>query len=284
MNILLGAATIFLTLFMLRDEIKDRMWILFLVVSMPLMHFHVAGFLATPDIPLVFFSTVFLFLYQKYLSEESPLTVLLLSVTIAMMLYSKYHSLLVVGFTVLSNLKLLRKRSFWLIVVISLLLYLPHILWQVQHHFVSFSYHLVDRNTPFRFSDVMEFIGSQIILLGPLTGFVLLFIALRSRPGNLFRSALKFNVAGFMLLFLVSSLKGHVEAHWTAAAFVPLIWYSVPLIPEKGGLEKFLRISTYIMLIPVLLIRVLLITEPDFLPDQFKERFEDRAACMKQIH
>lgn len=295
LNVIMGTSTMFIMLIMLKNELKGRSWIMILVASIPLVHFHVAGFPATPDIPLVFFSTLFLLLYKKYVSVETPLTVVLLALTVALMLYSKYHALLVIGFTVLSNLKLLRRRSFWLIVLLSVLFYVPHILWQVRHNFVSFGYHLVGRNTPFNFANVFEYIASQALLLGPMTGLVLLFIGLRSRPlirrhsgdgsrtSDPFHAALKFNFAGFLLFFLFSTLKGHVEAHWTAAAFVPLVLYSVPLIPERGRLVKFLRISAYVWLPIIILTRILFLTEPEFLPEKVIERFGDREACMQVI-
>jgi hypothetical protein len=282
-NTLMGAGTIFILLYMLRDEVADRFWMMLLAVSLPLMHLHVAGFIATPDIPLVFFSTIFFFLYRKYLEDDSPGTVALLSVTCALMLYSKYHALLVIGFTVLSNLKLLQRRSFWLIVLLALILYLPHILWQIRHDFVSFGYHLVYRSTPFRVRNILEYIGSQILVLGPVTGMILLYLGICSAPGDRFRAALKFNFIGFLLFFLLSSVKGHVEPHWTAAAFVPLLLYTVPLVPRSGLLQKSLQVFVYITIIIILFIRILFILAPDLFPEKAARRFLNKKECMRQL-
>ena len=223
---LLGSGTVFIILMMLKDQVRDIRLPMLVICAIPLLHFHVAGFIAIPDLPLVFFASLFFYFYKKYLAQESPLVILLLSLSIAMMLYSKYHALLVIGFTVLSNLKILYRRSFWLVVLLSLTLYLPHILWQVRHDFVSFGYHLIDRNTPFELRHLLEYIGNQWIMIGPFCGLILLYLGITRKTTNKFESALKFNLIGFFLFFLFSSLKGHVEPHWTAVAFIPLILLS----------------------------------------------------------
>ena len=159
---LLVAGTIFLTFQMLKDQVRNVRLLMLVVFSIPLFHANVAGFIATPDLPLVFFATLFFFLYKRYLANESLGNTLLLGLSIALMLYSKYHAFLVIGFTLLSNPKILLRRSFWLMALFASLLYLPHIIWQFKHHFVSFGYHLIDRNRPFEVKHILEYIGNSV--------------------------------------------------------------------------------------------------------------------------
>jgi magnesium-transporting ATPase (P-type) len=98
----------------------------------------------------------------------------LLAVVIAAMIYSKYHAFLVIGFTVLSNLKLLRNKYFWLTVVVSVLLLIPHVWWQIENEFPTFKYHLVERAKPFRLKHITDNLLNQLVMAGPLTG-VLVF-------------------------------------------------------------------------------------------------------------
>jgi hypothetical protein len=280
---LLGAVTVFIILMMLKDEVRDIRMPMLLICAIPLLHFHVAGFIAIPDLPLVFFATLFFFFYKKYLVRDAPIVILLLSLSIVLMLYSKYHSLLVIGLTILSNLKILYRRSFWLVVLISLTLYLPHILWQINHDFASFGYHLIDRNSPFEVRHLLEFIGNQWIMIGPFCGFILLYLGITKKSTDKFESALKFNLIGFFLIFLFSSVKGHVEPHWTAAAFVPLILLSVPMIEERLRLKKWVSVLSYLTIPFIVFIRLTLIVNFDAMPDKVSQRFHDKEEFYLQI-
>jgi hypothetical protein len=280
---LLGAGTIFLVFTMLKDEIRDLRLAMLLAFSIPILHFHVAGFIATPDLPLVFFATLFFFLYKKYLSKATPWIIILLSLSVALMMYSKYHALLIVGFTVLSNLKLLGKRSFWIIVALSVLLFLPHIIWQVKHDFVSFGYHLVGRNSAFEFSYLLNYLLSQVMIIGPFLAFILLYLGIKHRPENKFSSALKINFIGFFLFFMISSLKGHVQAHWTAAALIPLMLLSFPMIDKSLRLRKWGYILSFITIPFVIFLSISLIIDLNIMPEQLSHRFLNKESSYKQI-
>jgi hypothetical protein len=280
---LMGAGTVFLILCLLKDEVRDIRLPMLIMAGIPLLHTHVGGFIAIPDLPLVFFASLFFFMYRKYLRDESPVIIVLLSLSIALMLYSKYHALLVIGLTVLSHLKLLGRRSFWLVVLLSLVLYLPHILWQLKHHFVSFGYHLVDRNSPFELRHLLEYIGNQWIMVGPFCGFILLYLGISKKPADTFDAALKYNLAGFFLVFLLSSLKGHVEPHWTAAAFVPMILLSVPLIEQQKRLKKWVIALSAATIPFILLIRVALVVDFAVIPEKLSQRFHNKETFYMQI-
>jgi hypothetical protein len=280
---LLGAGTVFLVLTMLKDEVRDIRLPMLVICAIPLLHLHVAGFIAIPDLPLVFFASLFFFFYKKYLARESLWVILILSLSIVLMLYSKYHALMVIGLTILSNLKILYRRSFWLVVLISLTLYLPHILWQIKHDFVSFGYHLIDRNRPFELRHVLEYLGNQWVMLGPFCGLILLYLGIARKPRDKFEMALKFNLIGFFLFFLFSSLKGHVEPHWTAVAFVPLILLSVPMLEESLRLKKWVSILAYISIPLILLIRLALVIDFEIIPDDVSRRFHNKKEFFLQI-
>ncbi|MDX2430810.1 MAG: glycosyltransferase family 39 protein [Bacteroides sp.] len=280
---LLGAGTIFLVFLMLKDKVKDLRLLMLVSLSIPLVHSHVAGPLAIPDLPLVFFATLFFYFYKRYLDKETPLIIFMLGLSITLMLYSKYNGFLVIGFTILSNLKLLTRRSFWVLVAISVTLYLPHILWQVKHDFVSFGYHLVDRNAPFEFKYLVEYIGNQILMVGPFCWVILIYLGFARKAENKFELALKFNLFGFFLGFMISSLKGHVEPHWTAFAIVPLIMLSVPEIDKRMRLKKWVLVLSYLTLPLIFLLRLFVITDIGILPEPLSHRFLHKKEYYLQI-
>ncbi|WP_285009090.1 ArnT family glycosyltransferase [Pedobacter faecalis] len=196
---------------------------LFVCLFASVVLFHVYGFITTPDSPLFFFTILFFYVYQRYLERDSWRLALLLALIVAAMLYSKYHGILVLFFTIVANYRILRRPSFWGIVLVALLCYLPHILWQMEHGYPSFYYHVIDRSADvYRFSFTSEYLLAQLALAGPLVGWFIYAAAVRLKSTDDFTRALQFNCYGLFLFFLVSTLKGRVEAHWTLPALLCL--------------------------------------------------------------
>lgn len=232
---------------------------LFILLFAAIVLFHVYGFITTPDAPLFFFIVLFLYVYQRYLAADKFKWAFLLALVIAGMLYSKYHGILILFFTILSNLKLLKRPSFWFIVVISAVAFIPHIWWQVQHNYPSFYYHVIDRSAAFyKYSFTTEYLIAQLALAGPLVGWYLYKSALVLKPEDAFTRAVKFNCIGIFVFFLISTFKGRVEAHWTLPAmiclfilaYIAMVRYTVPKWFEKLAI---------INIVLVLMVRMILI-------------------------
>ncbi|MFK7923445.1 MAG: ArnT family glycosyltransferase, partial [Bacteroidia bacterium] len=107
--ILLNVATIGLV-WAMTDRKKP--W-LFWMLMFGMIEVQVAGFLAVPDAPMVFFVSLFLYRYQRWLKNENWLNTLWLTLAIIGIVYSKYHGVMVLFFTLLSNPRLLRNKYFW---------------------------------------------------------------------------------------------------------------------------------------------------------------------------
>lgn len=201
---------------------KD-VWTFFAIAS-SLVMFSAYGFITTPDAPLLFFTALFFYLYKHYLNTPTWPLAFALGVTLAAMLYSKYMAVLVAGFVLLSNLKLLKDPKVWIAVLLSALLFVPHILWQINHHFPSFQYHLLGRNTGFRMQYLLEYFPNQLLVFNPVClCLALYFCWKRRKTDDLFERAGIFTIAGFILFFWIMSVKGHAEPHWTVAASIPMI-------------------------------------------------------------
>ena len=100
----------------------------FFIIASSLVMFVLYGFVTTPDAPILFFTAMFFFLYKRYLEKKSLAVALLIGVSIACMLYSKYMAVLVVSFVLVSNLKLLKDWRLWLAVILAAALFVPHAL------------------------------------------------------------------------------------------------------------------------------------------------------------
>jgi hypothetical protein len=240
--------------------------LLFFTLSYSIVMFNIYGFVTTPDAALILFSALFLFVYQRYLNDNSWKNALLMGVTMALMIYSKYHAFLLLGLIVLSNLKLLKDGKFWVACFLALALLTPHILWQVNHDFPSFRYHLAGRNEAFRWSYFWEYLPNQLLIFNPFTfGAVVYVLCIDCRhrtspPGNdmhgkqVFERGLKFILIGFFFFFWLMAFRGHVEPHWTIVCVIP----AVVLVYRKALSDKKLRRYVKFVILPSLLLIVVL--------------------------
>ena len=238
---------------------------LFILLFSAIVLFHVYGFITTPDSPLSFFIVLYFYIYQRYEKEDKLKWAVLLTLVVACLLYSKYHAILVLFFTVLSNFKLLSRPSFWGIVVGSVAAFLPHLWWQFQNGFPSFYYHFIDRSAaPYKWSFTADYLIAQLALAGPLIGWYLYKSVLVTKAGDAFLRALKFNCIGVFIFFLLSTFKGRVEAHWTLPAMLCLFMLAYVAILQKGVPKWFEKVAI-INIVLVVLVRLILIFPIDAL-------------------
>ncbi len=195
----------------------------FYIIAASISLFSLYGFIAAPDGPLLFFTALFLLAYKKFIRDPGWATVILLSISMAAMIYSKYQAVLVIGFTILSNLKLLKSFRFWFAGIFALLLLIPHFHWQIANDFPSFQYHLVDRSEGFKLGYLLEYLPNQLAVFNPLTIGAAIYIMFRNKPSGQFERTIYLQIAGFIIFFFFIAFRGHVEPHWTIACSVPLI-------------------------------------------------------------
>ena len=275
MSVLFTSGTLYILWKLLPDSVvtdKKMPFLFFGVISSALL-FHPIGFIATPDVPLLFFSALFLYVYRLFLLKSFLKRGLLLGIVMALMLYSKYHGILVIGFTVLSNIRLLIRKQFIVACLVGVLLFLPHLYWQYTHDFPSVKYHLYDRSDhPYDITYTLEYLAGLLLTAGPFTFFTFYWALFTFRPKNFFDRALTVTTVGILGFFLLSSLKGRVEAHWTATAFLSLTVIAFRQLAERPKLNSvFLKLAGFTFFL-ILIIRVVLIL--DFLPFGLKIRNE----------
>lgn len=223
------------------------------------------GMFAIPDFPLLFFTALFFYLYRQYLQKASWQIVVLLSVVICLLLLSKYHGVLIIGFTLLSNLALLKRKSFWAIVGLSSVLFLPHLMWQFMHDFPSMKYHLFERSSRgYSFSYTMEYLTSQPFILGPFIGLLLIYLGVVIKPKNVFERSLKFMIIGTYLFFFLMTFKGRVEGNWTVFTLIPLLVLGYEHIERNERLRKAAFYSFGISILMIIFVRLSLMI--NFLP------------------
>jgi len=242
-----------------------------LVFSTVIIHF--GGFIAVPDIPLVFFAALFFYFFKSYLKEDSWLVAGGLLFAIVGMAYSKYLGVLIVLFSILPNLKLLKRASFWGIIIATCIALIPHFYWQYLHEFPTFRYQLLDRsNVPYKIEFLLNYLLGQFLIFGPFIGFILFPAAVKFKAKNAFDKTMKWNFYGLFGFFLIQSLRGRIEPNWTVMAAVPLFYLAHSYIQNQEDLIR----KVYKIAIPSLLLifvaRVYLVY--DFLPQDLVKRNE----------
>ena len=273
--------------------------LLFFVLACSIVMFNIYGFVTTPDASLILFSALFLLVYQRYLENKSWKNALLMGLTMALMVYSKYHAFLLLGLIVLSNLKLLKDGKFWVACLLAMALLTPHFLWQINNDFPSFRYHLAERNETFRWSYFLEYLPNQLLIFNPFTFGAVVYVLFKHKPWiasscllamthkpnaynpqkvgsdviaseakqsrerapqEVFERGLCFVIIGFFFFFWLMAFRGHVEPHWTIVCVIPM----VVLVYRKALVdEKLMKYTKFVILPSLLLVlafRILLLT------------------------
>lgn len=265
-------------LFQLTDFKRTaQLFLLFLTVPA----FHALGFISAPDVPMLLFGTWYLLRFKKYLEDDSIKNVLALSLVIAALMFSKYHGLLLVIFTLIPNYKLLARKSFYVVFFLSLLFFLPHLWWQYQNDFVSVRFHLFDRvRGHYQFTYTTDYILGQLVFCGPILMF--LFFAKIRKVQFAFAPTLKWAALGFFLFFFLNSFRVFIEANWVAMGYISALLLVHNALEEK--LSSLLKYSSVAIVSILFLFRIFLISPIDKRIFLVTEQFGRGREYYEEIH
>lgn len=245
-------------LYLLERLVKPKNLILYYMSISSIAVLHLLSILSVPDTPLLFFGICFFHTYKRYLNKDSLLNSVLLALNIALLLFSKYHGILLIAFTVASNPALFKRRSFWLTAVLALAFFSPHIIWQFQNDFPTIKFNLTERFNRGGYKPEYTLIYSASIplLLAPITGTVLLFLSFKQKPKDLFEKALKYVVVGILVFFGVMTFRGHGEGNWTLSTLAPAVVLGYKYAEDKQWYRNFAKYSFVISIILIGAVRI----------------------------
>ena len=283
--VLMGTATIALIEYLTQP--KDIKLFFAMVLNMAVLQ--IGGIIAVPDIPLLFFTALFFIAYQAFEQKNSLFSATSLALVIALLLYSKYHGILIIFFTILSNPSILTRWKSLLVTLISIGLFMPHVIWQILHGLPSINYHLFERlSPPYKLSFTADYLLGQLLLTGPLVGWLIIWAALKNRYTNATEKAMYWSLIGTYILFFLSSFRSRTEANWTILLMAPLIVLSYQYLSKEAKLAKWIyRLLPYSIAL-VLFVRVYMILDIQALPfmpkDEFHQNREWAAAIKKKAN
>ena len=265
------------------NEKNDLVFATLFMLSFPLIHTHIAGFMAIPDVPLLLFTTLFILAYKKFLEKPDWKISVLIAVLLSAMIYSKYHAFLIIGFTILSNLSLFKSKYFYGIMFLTAILLVPHILWQIHNEFPTFKYHLIERSKSFSLNYILPYIGGQLAIAGPITGLFVFWKLIKFKIKSKYHRALVFNIAGFYAVLFIICFKNRIEAHWIAAVTPMLMILTYPLIANDTKVKLWFKRIAFPIIALMFLYRIYIAS--DAVPNigSLKIAFYNREASALEI-
>ncbi len=237
----------------------------FFVLLFSITLLHAYGFFMLPDTPLLFFTALFLWLYKRFIEKPGIWLTLALGLTMAALMYSKYHAVLVILFVLISNIRLVLNPLAWLAVAVSLAAYFPHLYWLYENDFISINYHLFERpNRAYEFGDfTLGYFLNLIILFG--FTFPWIYLALfKTRLKDPFTRALVFLSYGILLFFLISSLQRRVQTQWLIVVCIPMALLAYTYILNNVQARKWIWRTGLFNIVLLLYLRIGLVHESLF--------------------
>ena len=283
--VLMGTATIGLMEYLTKP--KDIRLFFAIVLNMAVLQ--IGGILAVPDIPLLFFTALFFICYQRFDEKNDFISAIALALVIALLLYSKYHGILIIFFTILSRPSILARWKSLLVILLSVGLFMPHVIWQVLHGLPSVNYHLFERlSPPYKFSFTADFVLGQLLIAGPLVGWLIIWAALKNKAANATEKAMYWSLVGTYALFFLSSFRSRTEANWTIPLMAPLVVLSYRYLSQNRDKARWIyRLLPYSIAL-VLIVRIYMILDIQalkFMPkDEFHQNKEWAAAIKKKAN
>ncbi len=227
--------------------IKPKSELVFHSLISSIVVFHVFGIFAVPDLPLLLFTSLFLWQLKEIEHRPSNLKYGILGLLLALVFYSKYHGILLPLFMVLAQPKLFKSAGIYIMTGVCILFFLPHIYWQVSNDFPTLKFHLFNRvSSGFSLNQPLEYLGQVLMIFGPFAGILLLIFGLRKKPENAFEKYLKYLVFGGILFFLLMSFRGRTEGNWIIFFFPALVVLGYPLLETYLLKRKSLWIGLFI--------------------------------------
>lgn len=276
---ILGIAGTSLVMYDLGRKLFDsKTSLIAMIISNSTLICFVGSLVMTPDIPQVFFWTLTVNLFWRALRGHNLLLWIMTGLCIGLGLQSKYTFILIIPsfflFLILSKSERDWIRNFepYLMVIVALLVFLPVVIWNYQHNWISFLFQLqhglgTEKTISLRWMD--DFWIGQAIVTSPILfiGFLaaLWYGVKQGVTSNNTKFLYLFSLsAPIFFFFLLSSLRSKVDINWPIPAYISGILLLTAVYYKEWHLSKRIRIwakigvALSVMLVVLALIEVYL--------------------------
>lgn len=222
----------------------------------------------------IFFWTLALYLFIRYINTEGPKYLIWFFVTLAIAFLNKYNIIFLafpIGlFIIVSNYrKLLSNKYFYIGLGLAFLIVLPNLIWQIVHKFPVINHMSELRESQLVNMSVSTFLLEQLLMIIPATivaipGLFYLFLSKNLKP---FRF-LGWIILAVIILYLV--LQG--KSYYTAGIY-PFLIAAGALLFERY-IDTLLRQIAFILILIFAGIRILPMGIPVYAPDKLVAYFD----------
>ncbi len=235
----------------------------------------IAGIFILPDAPQTFFWLMSLYLLIQVVSKQTHFErqkkyLIYAGFTIGLAMLSKYTSVFLWGgfglYILFFERKWFKTKTLYLSILVTALVSLPLIIWNVQNDFISFSFHgarILTSNVSLNYSSFLREFSGEIMYNNPLVvlvTFVALIAIIRKRLNiqTEYQQLILFLTVPFILAFWGVSFFRTTLPHWTGPAYMSLLIFPAIWLAQKFPKSDFpwpLKLSV-VLVIAVLIFGV----------------------------
>ncbi len=188
-----------------------------------------------PDVPLILFWVATLLCFERATHTNRPHWWLVCGLAGGGLLLSKFHGFILIGSLFMYLLASRKNRPAlttpwpWIAAVIALIVFLPNILWNARHEWITYQFQFFRhaKDSDFQPDHIAAVILLPLVYLSPWIYVVACKAAWLGYSEGIKKDnrswALGFWASvPLFLLFLLASMKTSVKIHWTSPAFVAL--------------------------------------------------------------
>lgn len=305
LTVILNSLSFFFLWEILKPKTKNQIK-LFWTTVLSVLLIHVFGFIASPDAPLLFFTLLYLYVLQRFISNQNLTHTFLLGIAMAGLVYSKYHGILVIVFTLIPLLQnFYRNKQIYCAILLGIILYVPHIIWLFANDFTPIRYHFIERSSDehFEWRKLFNYLGMYFLGAAPLLSYFIFNSIIKFNSKDLFRKSVWCLAVFPGVFFFFSIFKDNVQPQWLLISFVAMAiiiyWnYSERIdtrhetqdtsfensktITQKPKLKWIIGLG-FAGIILVLILRIL-VAVPSISPFTKNELFAENAGKFKPIN
>ena len=227
---------------------------------------HLYAVTMVPDTPLIFFWLVVIYFIQRFISRQQANDLYLAGLALGFGLLSKYTAIAILPAIFLVFLldpalrRFLVKPAPYLALLLTLLIFTPVLIWNINHDWASLQFQFGDRSEelkPIQTKYLFQLIASQIFMLTPLL-LVLFYRTTKKiiQTGKENTAARFFFITGIFIIggFIILSLKTLIKMNWLLPGFSGFILSTVLLFYRDNPLRsRWIKTGVLVSLMLILM-------------------------------